>query len=128
MRKRVRCVKHSPVMSLDPKTGLWALQKSSFFEITRFESRDESLKDLRQAVKRSKVSLLVLCNNLDSSYVEQPLDTERKLNVHKTFRRRPERLLNILCTFNLCHVSKGNISHSKVYQRIVAKIIKFPIS
>ena len=25
-----------------------------------------------------------------------PVDTGRKLNVHKTFRRRPERLLNIL--------------------------------
>ena len=30
-----------------------------------------------------------------------PVDTGRKLNVHKTFRRRPGRLLNILCTFNL---------------------------
>ena len=30
-----------------------------------------------------------------------PADTERKLNVHKTFRRRPGRLLNFLFTFNL---------------------------
>ena len=30
-----------------------------------------------------------------------PVDTGRKLNVHKTFRRRPGRLLNVLCTFNL---------------------------
>ena len=30
-----------------------------------------------------------------------PGDTGRKLNVHKTFRRRPGRLLNVLCTFNL---------------------------
>ena len=30
-----------------------------------------------------------------------PEDTARKLNVHKTFRRRPGRLLNVLCTFNL---------------------------
>ena len=29
-----------------------------------------------------------------------PVDTGRKLNVHKTFRRRPGRLLNVLCTFN----------------------------
>ena len=28
-----------------------------------------------------------------------PLDTVRKLNVHKTFRRRPGRLRNVLCTF-----------------------------
>ena len=36
-----------------------------------------------------------------------PLDTGRKLNVHKTFRRRPKRLLNVLCTFNLRPVSTG---------------------
>ena len=29
------------------------------------------------------------------------LDTRRTLNVHKTFRRCPERLVNNLCTFNL---------------------------
>ena len=36
---------------------------------------------------------------------EDPVDTRRKLNVHKTFRRRPGRLLNVLCTFNLRPVS-----------------------
>ena len=36
-----------------------------------------------------------------------PVATGRKLNVHKTFRRRPGRLLNILSTFNLRHVSTG---------------------
>ena len=36
-----------------------------------------------------------------------PVDTGRKLNVHKTFRRRPERLLNVLCTFNLRLVFTG---------------------
>ena len=35
------------------------------------------------------------------------VDTGRKLNVHKTFRRRPGRLLNVLCTFNLCPMSTG---------------------
>ena len=34
-----------------------------------------------------------------------PIDTGRKLNVHKTFRRRPGCLLNVLCTFNLRPVS-----------------------
>ena len=34
-----------------------------------------------------------------------PVDTGRKLNAHKTFRRRPARLLNVLCTFNLRSVS-----------------------
>ena len=37
-----------------------------------------------------------------------PVDTGRKLNVHKTFRRRPGRLLNVLCTFNLRPVCTGN--------------------
>ena len=36
-----------------------------------------------------------------------PVDTGRKLNVHKTFRRRLGRLLNVLCTFNLSPVSTG---------------------
>ena len=36
-----------------------------------------------------------------------PVDTGRKLNVHKTFRRRPGHLLNVLCTFNLHPVSTG---------------------
>ena len=36
-----------------------------------------------------------------------PVDTGRKLNVHKTFRRRPGRFLNVLCTFNLHPVSTG---------------------
>ena len=36
------------------------------------------------------------------------VDTGRKLNVHKMFRRRPGRLLNVLCTFNLRAVSIGN--------------------
>ena len=36
-----------------------------------------------------------------------PVDTGRKLNVHKTFRRLLGRLLNILCTFNLRPVSTG---------------------
>ena len=36
-----------------------------------------------------------------------PVDTGRKLNIHKAFRRRPGRLLNVLCTFNLRPVSTG---------------------
>ena len=37
-----------------------------------------------------------------------PLGTGCKLNIHKTFKRRPGRLLNVLCTFNLRPVSRGN--------------------
>ena len=39
--------------------------------------------------------------------MHKTVDTGRKLNVHKTFRRRPGRLLNVLCTFNLRPVSTG---------------------
>ena len=36
-----------------------------------------------------------------------PLDTGRKLNAHKTFRRRLGLLLNVLCAFSLRLVSRG---------------------
>ena len=39
----------------------------------------------------------------------QPVDTGRKLNVDKTFRRRPVRLLKLLCTFSLRPVSTGHV-------------------
>ena len=42
-----------------------------------------------------------------SSASRYPVDTDRKLNVHKTFRRRPGSLLKVLCTFNLRPVSIG---------------------
>ena len=35
------------------------------------------------------------------------LDTGSELNVHKTFRKRPGRLLKVLCTFNLRPVLRG---------------------
>ena len=44
-----------------------------------------------------------------------PVDTGHKLNVHKTFRRRPGRLLNVICTFSLGPVSTGNkVLHGQV--------------
>ena len=48
------------------------------------------------------VSYVSVCLRAFTSY---PVDRGRKLNVHKTFRRRPGRLLNVLCTFNLRPVS-----------------------
>ena len=46
------------------------------------------------------------------------LDTGCKLNVHKTFRRRPGRLLNFLCTIKLTPVPRGSLEvHSKGTQR-----------
>ena len=55
---------------------------------------------------------------LATSVIRFPLDTGRKLNVHKTFRKQPGRSLNILCMFNLRPVSKGyiNFKHFKNYR------------
>ena len=43
--------------------------------------------------------------------------TRHKLNVHKTFRNRPGRLLNVLCTFNLYPVSRGYLFAESLYPR-----------
>ena len=51
--------------------------------------------------------------------VTSPVDTGRKLNVHKTFRRRPGRLLNVLCTFNLRPVSTGRTKYGPNMDQIL---------
>ena len=60
--------------------------------------------------------LIILTAQLHFDYVLliiglrlDPVDTGHELNVHKTFRRRPGRLLNVLCTFSLRRVSTGRI-------------------
>ena len=50
-----------------------------------------------------------LANVEDFFKCKYPVDTGRKLNVHKTFRRRPGPLLNVTCTFNVRHLSTGYI-------------------
>ena len=40
-------------------------------------------------------------------YYQGDVSTGHKVNAHKTFRRRPGRLLKVLCTFNLRPVSRG---------------------
>ena len=47
--------------------------------------------------------------------VIKPADTGRNLNVRKTFRRRPGRVVNVLFTFNLRPVSMGNAEHGKIF-------------
>ena len=47
----------------------------------------------------------------DCSLNSSPVDTRRKLNVHKTFRRRPGHLLNVVRTFNLRPVSANMVFH-----------------
>ena len=61
--------------------------------------------DLEQSVTDS--SILILNFEQVSYVLVIPVVTGRKLNVHKTFRKRPGRLLNVLCTFNLHTVSAG---------------------
>ena len=47
----------------------------------------------------------LVTHNILKQEISYPVDTGRKLNVHKTFRRRPGYLLNALFTFNLRPVS-----------------------
>ena len=42
-------------------------------------------------------------------------DTGRKVNVHKTFRGRLGRLLNVLCTFSLRPASTGSLVIASSY-------------
>ena len=55
--------------------------------------------------KLQKQKILLTDGSL--KYLNIPVDTGRKLNVHETFRRCPGRLLNVLYTFNLRPVSAG---------------------
>ena len=48
---------------------------------------------------------------------KNPIDTGRKLNVNKTFRRRPRRLLNVLCTFNLSPLLRGRSTASRILKK-----------
>ena len=52
-------------------------------------------------------------------HINKPVDTGRKLNVHKTFRRRPGRLLNVLCTFNLRPVSTGKGQKWQIIEQLL---------
>ena len=65
------------------------------------------------------------CKDLNINPENYLVDTGRKLNVHKTLRRRPGRLLKFLCTFNLRPVSTKYDTHlslDKLYCMKNAKI------
>ena len=58
-----------------------------------------------------------------TKHASTPVDTGRKLSVHKTFRRHQGRLLNVLCTFNLRPVATGTgINYVILTKRV--KVIK----
>ena len=61
----------------------------------------------RSPLARCRFFQVAPCLQLVISGLFFPVDTGRKLNVHKTFRKCPGRLLNVLCTFNLRPVSIG---------------------
>ena len=58
--------------------------------------------------------------------IDIPVDTRRRLNVHKTFRRRPRRLLNVLCTFNLRPVSMGKGLFKVIFKNTSANSLSVP--
>ena len=65
-------------------------------------------------VKVLIILIIFTCvNDKINNNVIDPVDTGRKLIVHKTFRRRPGRLLNVLCTFSLRPVSTGKLIVAK---------------
>ena len=57
-----------------------------------------------------------------------PLDTGRKLNVYKLFRKRPDRLLSVSYTFNLRPVSRGKATDNveAEIEDVRSSIIKTP--
>ena len=57
-----------------------------------------------------------------------PVDRGRKLNVHKTFRRRPGRLLNVLCTFNFVLCLLGYHNHGKNVCKLFQILAQFPFT
>ena len=61
-------------------------------------------------------------------YITFPVDTGRKLNVHKTFRGRPGRLLNVICTFNLRPVSTWICANSilHLFRQMCGIVIHHP--
>ena len=73
-----------------------ALQQQWFLSKFLFEEIGRNL-----VINKLEIKCHLLSKNTS------PVDTGRKLNVHKTFRRRTGRLLNVLCTFNLRSMSTG---------------------
>ena len=93
-----------------PKIGLDLIGGRQFLQNNEISHRD------------LKPGNILVNNNHDSNI---PVDTGRKLNVHKTFRRRPGRLLNVLCTFNLRPASTGIRGAAEVHKAIKENSISF---
>ena len=55
------------------------------------------------------VCQMVIVCEMSALITINPVDTGRKLNVHKTLRRRPGHLLNVLCTLNITSCAYGEV-------------------
>ena len=91
----------------NPHSSLHIFNAASFCEIQLLPFDFSSLTPFR--FRRFSVHIMMFFQLVgkvffDLSYIIA--DTERKLNVHKTFRS-PGRLLNVLSTFSLRPVSTG---------------------
>ena len=83
-----------------------------------------SKESIRKKSKKCSYNINSFCGNVPFyfNYFLYPLDTWRKGNVHKTFRNRPGRLLNILITFNLRPVSRRySMGNAKVWKRLLKR-------
>ena len=67
----------------------------------------QNVKNIIYLVDGSKNSMMMRISRREILSLKIPVDIGRKLNVSKTFRISPERLLNVLNTFNLRPVSSG---------------------
>ena len=61
-------------------------------------------------------NFIIRLNDFRANYMRSPVDTGRKLNVPRKFRRLPERLLNVLCKFNLRPLSTVSSLYKVVFK------------
>ena len=108
----VFCV--TPHMLLSNKSLLFLLSCVEYLS-KPFRLLESFLEQLGSASAKSCTFSLFMCKSkflsVDTNQIKSvypiKVSSRRKLNVHKTFRRRPGRLLNVLYIFSLRPVSMG---------------------
>ena len=88
---------------------LEAQKKSSSYDFGWNLARAIALPHVYRRKLHGLMSLVQLKMKILLGIALDPVDTGRKLNVHKAFRRRPARLLNVSCKFNLHPVSTEEV-------------------
>ena len=84
-------------------------KKSASLQVFKFYNSNRDFRNLR-----------------DKSYATWfPVDTGRELKIHKTFRGRPGRLLNVLCTFTLRPVSAGFELSLSIWRKLIHELFGF---